>query len=126
LTLANWNVPSGPYLYLPVLGPSNPRAATGFVADIAIDPFTWIGQGTTAHQIGGWTRTGLNAIDERARLLDAIENIKKTALDPYATFRSLYRQNRAAKLATLRADNGATIPIWWPQAARAAGTGQSQ
>jgi phospholipid-binding lipoprotein MlaA len=51
--------------------------------------------------------------------LDAIDNVKKTALDPYATFRSLYRQNRAGKLETLRADNRATIPIWWPQAVSA-------
>ena len=49
LTLANWGVPEGPFLYLPVLGPSSPRDATGFAVDIAIDPFTWIGQGTTAY-----------------------------------------------------------------------------
>jgi phospholipid-binding lipoprotein MlaA len=126
LTLANWDVPEGPYLYLPILGPSSPRDAAGFAADMAIDPFTWIGQGTTAHTIGSWTRTVLHALDERSDLLDAIDSVKKTALDPYATFRSLYRQNRAAKLASLRADNGATIPIWWPQGAKAGGTGQSQ
>ena len=126
LTLANWDVPEGPYLYLPILGPSSPRDATGFAADMAIDPFTWIGQGTTAHTIGSWSRTGLHALDERSELLDAIDNVKKTALDPYATFRSLYRQNRAAKLATLRADDGATVPIWWPQPAKAGESGQSQ
>jgi phospholipid-binding lipoprotein MlaA len=123
LTLANWDVPEGPFLFLPILGPSSPRDATGFAADMAIDPFTWIGQGTTSHTIGSWTRTVLYAIDTRAGLIDAIDSVKKTALDPYATFRSLYRQNRAAKLVTLRADNEATIPIWWPQAAHA---GQSQ
>ena len=122
LTLANWNVPEGPFLFLPVLGPSNPRDAAGFGVDIGIDPFTWIGHGT-AKTIAGWSKTALNAIDTRAGLLDAVDNIKKTALDPYATFRSLYRQNRAGKLDELRADNRATIPIWWPQAARAAGNG---
>jgi phospholipid-binding lipoprotein MlaA len=61
----------------------------------------------------------LGALDARAEFLDAIDNVKKTALDPYATFRSLYRQNRAGKLETLRADNRATIPIWWPQAVSA-------
>jgi phospholipid-binding lipoprotein MlaA len=117
LTLANWDVPEGPFLFLPVLGPSSPRDASGFIADQAIDPFTWIGQGTTPRTIGSWTRTIVGAVDERADLLDVVDNIKKTALDPYATFRSLYRQNRASKLATLRADNAATIPIWWPQRA---------
>jgi len=125
LTLANWNVPEGPYLYLPILGPSSPRDASGYAADWAIDPFTWIGQGTDASKIGGWSRMGLNAIDTRASLLDAIDNVKKTALDPYATFRSLYRQNRQGKLAALRADDGATIPIWWPQPAKPGEIGQS-
>jgi phospholipid-binding lipoprotein MlaA len=46
----------------------------------------------------------MNAIDTRTNFLDPVEQIKKTALDPYATFRSLYRQNRAGKLETLRAD----------------------
>jgi phospholipid-binding lipoprotein MlaA len=82
---------------------------------MAIDPFTWIGRGTTAQTIGSWTKTVVSALDQREGLLDAIDQIKKTALDPYATFRSLYRQNRAAKLATLRADTEATVPIWWPQ-----------
>ena len=126
LTLANWDVPEGPFLFLPIIGPSSPRDATGFAADMALDPFTWIGQGTTAHTIGSWTRTVVNAVDTRAGLLDAIDQIKKTALDPYATFRSLYRQNRAGKLATLRADNQGTIPSWWPHGTTAEDSGQSQ
>ncbi len=40
LTLANWNVPEGPFLFLPVIGPSNPRDVSGYAVDIAIDPFT--------------------------------------------------------------------------------------
>jgi phospholipid-binding lipoprotein MlaA len=126
LTLANWDVPEGPFLFLPVIGPSSPRDASGFIVDQAIDPFTWIGQGTTPHTIGSWTRTVVGAIDERESLLDVIDQIKKTALDPYATFRSLYRQNRAAKLTTLRADNAATIPIWWPRGKAAAAADQTQ
>jgi phospholipid-binding lipoprotein MlaA len=119
LTLANWGVPEGPFLYLPILGPSSPRDATGFGVDIAIDPFTWVGGGRVGFRIATWTKTVVGALDERSRLLDAIDQVKKTALDPYATFRSLYRQNRAGKLEKLRDDNRATIPIWWPQAAHA-------
>jgi phospholipid-binding lipoprotein MlaA len=115
LTLANWGVPDGPFLFLPILGPSSPRNATGFGVDLVIDPFTWIGRGTTGFTITSWTRTVVGALDTRAGLLDTLDQIKKTALDPYATFRSLYRQNRAGKLTELQADNRATIPIWWPQ-----------
>jgi phospholipid-binding lipoprotein MlaA len=116
MTLANWGVPEGPFLFLPVLGPSNPRDASGFGADIVLDPFTWIGPkhdpGLTAF---GWTRYGLNAVDARERVLDALDQIKKTALDPYATFRSLYRQHRRAQIEELRNDNRATVPVWFPQ-----------
>jgi len=103
LTLGIWGVPDGPFLFLPVLGPSSPRDATGFGVDIALDPFTWVGHGAAVTAVG-WSRTGMNAIDTRTNFLDPVEQIKKTALDPYATFRSLYRQNRAGKLETLRAD----------------------
>jgi phospholipid-binding lipoprotein MlaA len=112
-TLAVWGVSEGPFLYLPVLGPSNPRDAVGFGTDIAIDPFTWVGQGTTVTVLN-WTRFGVGAIDQRERLLDAIDSIKKTALDPYATFRSLYRQHRASEIAATIADDRHTIPVWFP------------
>ncbi len=116
LTLANWGVPEGPFLFLPILGPSGPRDAAGFGVDIALDPFGWVGRGTRAATAATWTRTGVGAVSERERLLDPVEQIKKTALDPYATFRSLYRQNRTGKLDTMRADTRATIPVWWPGA----------
>ena len=114
LTLANWGVPDGPFLFLPVLGPSDPRDAAGFGVDLALDPFTWLGH-TTALKVVNWTRFGLNTLDARERYLDPIDQIKKTALDPYATFRSLYRQHRQGQIDALRQDNRATIPVWFPQ-----------
>jgi phospholipid-binding lipoprotein MlaA len=119
MTLANWGVPEGPFLFLPVLGPSDPRDAAGFGVDIALDPFTWIGTGPNhpGWSAFKWTRFGLNAIDSRERVLDATDSITKTALDPYATFRSLYRQHRHAQIETLRNDNRATVPDWFPQPA---------
>jgi len=112
-TLAVWGVSEGPYLYLPVLGPSNPRDAVGFGTDTALDPFTWVGQGTAVTALN-WSRYGVGAVDQRERLLDAIDSIKKTALDPYATFRSLYRQHRASEIAATIADDRHTIPVWFP------------
>ena len=119
VTLALWGLPDGPYLFLPLLGPSDPRDATGFGADIALDPFTWIGRGTTVTALY-WSRFGVSALDARAAHLDDIDQIKKTALDPYATFRSLYRQHRAAQIQQTRDDNRATIPEWYPGAEAAA------
>jgi phospholipid-binding lipoprotein MlaA len=116
MTLASWGVPEGPFLFLPVLGPSDPRDAVGFGVDQAADPFGWVGKGslvTAAH----WSRFGLNAVDQRSRVLGAIDSIKKTALDPYATFRSLYRQHRQSEIDTMKNDDRHTIPVWFPDRA---------
>ena len=94
-TLALWGVGADPFLFLPVLGPSNPRDVTGFAAGIATDPLTWATFGGSATL--GYSRFGLTALDVRERNIETIDSIKKTALDPYATFRSLYRQNRGVR-----------------------------
>jgi phospholipid-binding lipoprotein MlaA len=113
MTLALWGVPEGPFLFLPVLGPSDPRDAIGFGVDQVMDPFFWPPNG------GGWntfrwSRTGVAAVDARERALDPIASIKKTALDPYATFRSLYRQHRRSEIEAAEQDNRRTIPNWFP------------
>jgi phospholipid-binding lipoprotein MlaA len=114
MTLALWGVPEGPFLFLPVFGPSDPRDGIGLGVNTVMDPFTWVGQGAAVRALN-WSRYGLNALDQRERHLDDIENIKRTALDPYATFRSLYRQHRRAQIDDLRNDKRATIPVWFPQ-----------
>jgi phospholipid-binding lipoprotein MlaA len=120
MTLASWGVPEGPFLFLPVLGPSDPRDASGFGIDFLFDPFTWIGgPHDTGFTVFNWTKFGLNAVDSRERVLDALDQIQKTALDPYATFRSLYRQHRHSQIEELRNDNRATVPAWFSQPAAA-------
>jgi len=119
ITMAVWGMPAGPFLFLPILGPSSPRDAAGFAVDLVGDPFSWVGQGVAVKAIK-WSKTLVNALDARERVLDAIDEIKKTALDPYATFRSLYRQHRQSQIADTVNDNRATIPVWFAQPAPAA------
>lgn len=114
MTLASWGLPEGPFLFLPVLGPTDPRDATGFGVDTVSDPFNWVGQGAAVTALN-WSRFSLNAVDQRERALDTIDQIKKTALDPYATFRSLFRQHREAQIEEMKNDNRATVPVWFPQ-----------
>ena len=111
-TLAVWGVPEGPYLFLPLLGPSSPRDATGLATDVVIDPLTWVGHGNIILGLG-YVRYGLTAIDQRSRLLGDLDKVKESALDPYATFRSLYRQYRQSKLDDVRSDDRATPPLWF-------------
>ena len=117
LMLASWGIGAGPYVYLPILGPSNPRDAVGFGFDVGINPSTWIGRGQFM-VIEGYTRLGLAALDQRSRYLDTLDKIKEQALDPYATIRSLSRQNRASKVADNAGDYPHTIPAWFPEPAK--------
>ena len=111
VTMALWGVGEGPYLLLPVLGPSNFRDAGGYGADTALDPFTWatFGGSTALY----YSKSALGAIDKRERLIETIDETKKSALDPYATFRSLYNQNRRSTVESTRNDNRATVPAWF-------------
>jgi phospholipid-binding lipoprotein MlaA len=97
-TFARWGIGEGPYLFVPVLGPSNPRDLTGFALGIAADPLTWVGQGTAVTALGA-SRTGMTAIDTREALLDPLDELERSSLDPYATLRSVYRQRRQAEIA---------------------------
>jgi len=113
VTLALWGVPAGPYLYLPVLGPSSPRGVAGYGADIVLDPFTWVPRGYGLITFN-WARYGLTLVDRYSRYAGDIKHVKEGALDPYATFRSLYRQNLAARVAAARQDDPGTPPAWSP------------
>ncbi len=101
ITLALWGVPAGPYLYLPLIGPSTPRAAIGRGIDSAFDPFTWVPRGYGLLTVN-WARYGLGIIDERAAYMSDLDHVKATALDPYATFRSLYRQSIESQVEAAR------------------------
>ncbi len=113
-TLALWGLPEGPYLFVPGLGPRNARDLGGFLVNATAEPVYWIGQGV-AVTAARWSATGAYVVDQRYHLLDTIDSVKKTSLDPYATFRSAYHQQRAAEIQALEDDKGSTIPVWFPQ-----------
>lgn len=114
ITLALWGVGPGPYVVIPVLGPSEARSIAGYPADFAMNPLTYApwSAGVEVVNIGG---QAVEKVDERVGLLDTVDNVKHTALDPYATFRSLFRQHHEAEIEATRADTGATVPIWFAQ-----------
>jgi len=93
-TLAIWGAVPGPYVMLPVLGPSNPRDAVGRVVDFLIDPFNaWTAN--SGRESLTYARAGVAALHARAGLLDLTDDLEKNAIDLYAASRSLYRQTRA-------------------------------
>ena len=92
-TLAVWGADEGPYVMLPIFGPSNPRDAVGLAVDFLVDPIN-IWASNTDRDAVIWARSGTRAVDQRARNFDIIEDLEKSSLDFYATVRSLYRQRR--------------------------------
>jgi phospholipid-binding lipoprotein MlaA len=120
-TLNRYGAPEGPYLVLPILGPSNPRDVVGIVADGYADPFSYLAYDYGA-DVATYARWGAEGIDERARNLKNFDEIQRNAIDLYAEIRSLYRQHRAsvlrhgepatspADLDTLYQDPGAPAP----------------
>lgn len=97
-TLAVWGLGDGPYLVLPFLGPSNVRDLGGTVVDGVADPVS-----IAAHNSGiGWetdaARIAVGAIDGRSRVIDEVNEAKKSSVDYYATVRSFYKQKRDSEI----------------------------
>ncbi len=96
-TMGVWGIGEGPYLVLPLFGPSNPRDTIGLVADSYSDPLDYYLQ-TGGRHWAYWTRLGVTAISQREAYLDALDDVKRTSLDYYSAMRSLYRQRRTAMI----------------------------
>ena len=107
-TLAVWGVGEGPFLMLPLFGPSNPRDTTGLVVEFFADPFD-IGMANMGREWISYTRFGMTGLDKRESLLDTLDEIERTSLDYYASLRSLYRQHRASEIKNGRG-GGAKVP----------------
>ncbi len=112
LTLESWGVPPGPYLFLPVIGPRTLTTAVGYGLDQALSPFTYVPRGYGLLTLDT-VMYGVTAIDARAAVLHDLDELNKTALDPYATIRSAYQQSQVSRLAKLRTEQGFTTPDWY-------------
>ncbi len=114
LTLAEWGFSAGPYLYLPVFGPSGARDAFSIPAQFVLTP-TIVPPPSTGLTVFTYSETALHLVNTRAEYIDPINQIQQTALDPYATFRSLYRQERASQLQLIDQRDTPTTPDWFAQ-----------
>lgn len=95
-TMAVWGIPSGPYLVLPFLGPSNVRDAAGTAANVVFDPFTYISYQNDNNDV---TRAFIiadivEALAAYENSLELLDEGRKSSLDFYAYMRSMYQQYR--------------------------------
>jgi phospholipid-binding lipoprotein MlaA len=88
-TLGYWGIGDGPYLVLPILGPSNLRDTLGLIVDFKTDPITYVQRSSDRNIL--W---GLRMINRRAELLETSKILETAALDPYEFLRDAYLQRR--------------------------------
>ena len=93
-TLYTYGSGAGPYLIIPVLGPTTARDGLGRVVDVLFDPFTYL-LGTVPE---GLSLAAGDGIARREDLIVVLDDVKANALDYYAGVRALYYQDRATDL----------------------------
>jgi phospholipid-binding lipoprotein MlaA len=94
VTLGRWGAGPGPYIFIPIVGPSDLRDTIGMIGTVATNPFTWAQfEGKTGLTLSTGIVNGLNV---RYEAEPALSNIDQTSTDPYATLRSYFLQNREA------------------------------
>ena len=82
-------IPPGPYLVLPLLGPSNPRDTVGLLGDSFAAVYPWF--------VPWYYTIGPRAVDTvnfRSQMLDAVREAKRASVDYYAFVRDAYVQRR--------------------------------
>ncbi|MBK1701297.1 VacJ family lipoprotein [Thiococcus pfennigii] len=106
-TLGYWGIGSGPYLMLPILGPSSVRDTVGFAGDIVVDPLFNVRKNEIY-----WGAIGLRAVDGRADLLTAESIFEEAAIDRYIFLRDAYLQRRDAQVNDSTLTGDAAPDIW--------------
>ena len=102
LTLGHYGVPAGPYLVLPLFGPSTVRDAVGTLGNYYVNPLSYVDP-----EGFRWALYGLNIISTRANLLGAGDVLAGAALDKYSFVRNAYLQRRKYQLSD---GNSAALP----------------
>jgi len=101
-TLAVWGVAPGPYIFVPLLGPTNVRDATGSAIDLVFDPLTW----AQGDDIDAWraSRTVMTGLAAREQVIETVEDIRANSVDPYASIRTSYSLLRQSAIQNGRTD----------------------
>lgn len=94
-TLAHYGVKSGPYLVLPILGPTTLRDGIGKIPDAYLSPISYVPTDSVKYSL-----IGVNAVQTRANYLPIEAQMQGTTTDEYATVRDAWLQQRWAQLGT--------------------------
>ena len=109
-TLGAWGIEPGPYLILPILGPTSTRDLGGKVGDWVVDP---VGLYLIREDYEDLLLAAniTKALDTRVELDGVIEGTRKNSLDPYAIMRTMYLQRRARLVANEESEDTSIYDI---------------
>ncbi len=110
-TLYSYGLGAGPYIVLPVLGPSTARDAAGIGVDSFLQPLTYILDPEINFAI-----KGVNAVTVRETLLQPLDDLRASSVDYYAALRAAYYQNRAVDLRKGRGGDSSSVDALFDQA----------
>lgn len=110
-TLYVWGMGEGPYLVLPLFGPSNVRDAIGLGVDTVISPWKYIVSYGDSMIEGTFTAADMaaSALTRREANIEGLDSLREGSLDFYAQMRSVYRQYRAKQLGVKK---GSLSPVF--------------
>tara|TARA_Y200000002_G_C22653761_1_gene652518 strand:- start:695 stop:1429 length:735 start_codon:yes stop_codon:yes gene_type:complete len=103
-TLGSYGIGPGCFFVLPILGPTTVRDSIGMIADTFVDPFAHVTLrekelfGASGNQLDYLTVKGTTAVDFRADNEANFDSLEENSIDLYASFKSLYLQNRENKI----------------------------
>ncbi|MBN3800494.1 VacJ family lipoprotein, partial [Burkholderia sp. Ac-20392] len=103
ITMGRYGMPSGPYLVLPLLGPSTLRDTAGLGVDYVGNPLTYVKPDGVS-----WGLFGVNLVNTRSNLLGAGDVLDAAALDKYSFVRNAYLQRRQMLISNARGEAAAT------------------
>ncbi|MDI9334835.1 MAG: VacJ family lipoprotein [Cytophagales bacterium] len=92
-TFGKWGIPSGPFVMLPLLGPSSVRDGVGTVTATYSDPVNNVPDNATRNVL-----TATRLVDIRAKLLGATDAVDEIALDKYSFIRDVYLKRRQSQI----------------------------
>ena len=110
-TLATWGVPDGPYIMLPVFGPSSVRDSFGLGVDTITNPLSFAYRMNSIGLEARLSGPVVRGVATREKYLDYVDEMKAGSLDWYATMRSLYRQKRKKEISGVLEDEKVALNV---------------
>ncbi len=97
-TLGVWGVKNGPYVVVPLLGPTTFRDGVGMAVDVLTDPLFWLFGGFGTNTDEGWAYMGGSMLIAYDSNRDDFEELQRSSIDLYSALRSAYLQHRQSEL----------------------------